>query len=279
MICTMIMALPHIPRGILRKILAWSTIVGTGIAILFLVMRPSTINTPFGPESSKYFTDIFHGFFLPWVLASVIGWLELTKTFKKQKLLLVTFASFFVISFAFAFNDRLGIGFWTNRLNAYILLCVVLGAGIGLACITKKIALERVAVLIIILLIVALTGSTFHDNINIYKRYESPHTDARIRPDNLEAITWINQNLPKDATITSSTATRYYEWLHVLTTHTQNFISKSSIDDTNSYNGIKNPYLVIFTNEEGVPDKILHDEMHFHLRFQNTGAKIYEVTL
>ncbi|MEO6077515.1 MAG: hypothetical protein ABIP54_01900 [Candidatus Andersenbacteria bacterium] len=277
MICVMVMSLPHIPRGILKKILVWSTAVGVGIATLFLSIRSSTIRTPFTPEASKYFTDLFHGFFLPWVLASVIGWIELTKTIKKNTLLLTTLVSFFVTSFAFACNDRLGIGFWTNRLNAYILLCVALGAGIGLALITRKIVLERMALLIIILLIIAFTGSTFHDNINIYKRYESSHTDARIRPDNLAAISWLNEHLPKDAVLASTAVTRYYEWLPVLTYHKQYIIK--SIENIGSYSGMKNPYLVIFTNEEGVPDSILNNTTNFHLKFKNTGSQIYEVTL
>lgn len=279
MICTLIIALPHLSKGVMKRIIMWCTAVSAVVAVFFIALRSKTIGTPFVPESSLYYQDLFHGFFLPITLASSIGLIEIFHRYKSRKTFIVIGGSLVSLAFFFSMNDRLGIGFWTNRLNVYFLICLTVCAAVGLASAIQRIHNSTLALTAVLLMLIGMTGTTLHDNQHIYHRYESPSTDARLRPDNLVAILWLKNHIEENAVIASSGATRYYEWIPVLTNHQWKLIDKQDLSDPQTYQSLHDPYFIVFTNQEGVPSRIQSDPEHFHLEFENKGSQIYHITL
>lgn len=177
-----------------------------------------------------------------------------------------------------ALNDKLGVGFWTNRLSIYLTLCIIIAGSIGFAAMIKTIRPIWVTTIFCTSLLIALTLSVFHDNMNIYRRFESPSTYTRIHPDELAAIAWIKDHVPSSANILTSKATRNYEWIPVLSgiewDHTIG--EQLKLLEKNIYA----PYtlVVYFTKTEKVPDVIKEKTNLYHLEYENKGAAIYHIT-
>lgn len=271
---------PHDTAGerLLRKIYSYSALVATLFAICILASRHSVFSLAFRPESSQYLPELFHGFFLPWTVASIYGWYLMIYAHKERLVLITSFASFFFISILVAANNQLRIGFWTNRLNVYVTICIIIGASVGFDRMLDALRRTWIQVLFASALLIALTGSVFHDNQNIYRRYESPSTYTRIHPDELAAIGWIKEHTPPSAHVLTSLATRHYEWIPVLSGLWWDNALPGQLEAIEK--NIYAPYtlLVYFTKTEKVPEHIRARTEHYHLEYENKGAAIFHIT-
>ena len=185
--------------------------------------------------------------------------------------------SFFFIAFLLGLNDYLGIGFWTHRLDVYLILFVVIAASIGFASLLDNLRVSITTSIFACLLITGLTTSVFHDNQNIYKRYESPSTYSRIHPQELAAITWMNSNLSDTATIFTSGETRNYEWIPVLTHLNWKLITDATPGLQAQSAHAQNPITVFFTRKDNVPDTIINNPQQYQLIYENPSVKIYKI--
>ena len=272
LICTLIVS-----AMIFDKKIAFISIAITIVAASLIYVRRSVFFIPDGHEASKYIPELLHGFYSPWLLAALYGWFCIIQKYKNHTLLLTAFGSFLSISFLLGANDLLGIGFWTNRLDVYMIIFIIIAASTGFATILKNLRASILATSIASLLSLGLTMSAFHDNQNIYKRYESPSTYSRIHPQELESIAWMNNNLPAGTTILTSEETRNYEWIPVLT-HFERLVKKQ--DDTpliQQVLGIRNVALVFFTRKDNVPDNISNNPTQYRLLYKNPSVEIYAI--
>jgi hypothetical protein len=263
----------------IRYIILWCSLGCIAAGLFFFATKPGIFNLAFTPESSKYSPELFHGFFLPWLLASIIGYLHMTIMHKKEWLFLVTLGSFLVVSFLFAINDQLGIGFWVNRLNAYLIICICLGGGVGFSYLLGQLRSPVLSTLIAVFLLTGITGSVFHDNQNIYRRYESPSTYSRIHPDELAAISWAKEHIQPPSIILSSGLTRHYEWIPVLSRSSWQALKERDLFSVERYKTFEHPYLIFFTKKEKVPSWISEGSNTYHEIFRNNGAVIYRISL
>ena len=248
----------------------------TAIASIVIYFRQDILQIS-SHEASKYIPELLHGFYLPWVLAALYGWFCIIKAHKQHALLLTTLGSFFAISLMLGANDLLGIGFWTNRLDAYIVIFTVIAGSTGLAEIFKNIQSPILTTCIASLLCVGLTMSAFHDNQNIYKRYESPSTYTRIHPQELESITWMNNNLPSNITLFTSGETRNYEWIPVLAHFTWALEKDDGRTLLQQSSGTQNPVVVFFTRKDNTPDDVSSNQAQYTLLYKNPSVQIYKI--
>ena len=243
---------------------------GAGIAIIgalvIFASRYSIFSLGFQPESSKYIPELFHGFFLPWTIASIYGWYILLNTHKKNVVLIYSLASFFFVSLLVGSNNQLGIGFWTSRLNVYATICIIVGGSIGFTHLLGSLRPKWLIAPFAATLLISLTGSIVYDNQNIYKRNESETVTTRINKHELQAIVWLKENAPLSARVISSAETRHYEWVPVLSGLSWN-------------SETPNPYTlrIFFTRREKVPEYILQQPERYRLEYENKGAAIFHM--
>ncbi|OGY37003.1 MAG: hypothetical protein A3E36_04630 [Candidatus Andersenbacteria bacterium RIFCSPHIGHO2_12_FULL_45_11b] len=259
---------------IVYLICAFACVIIASAALLF---KKSIITLQFTHEASKYAQDMFHGFFLPWLLAGIFGWATIIKNHASRYVFFTSMGSFIFLSILLAMNNSLGIGFWTNRLNSYLILCIVIFAAIGMDKILKNLNNQFITAAISICLIAGLAMSTFVDNKNIYTRYESSSTYARIHPDELAAIAWMNTNLPNYADVYSTIKTRNYEWIPVLTSLRWKPLEDWEIPSVQNNHAIIYPIFVYFTRAEGVPEDVWGRPDIFRLEYHNDGAMIFHI--
>ncbi len=262
-----------------RRILIWCFVASICAGALFLSTREEIFHLDFTPEASKYSPELFQGFFLPWLLASIVGFFQISSHNKKTRLFLITLTSFLVVSFLFAINDQLGIGFWTNRLNAYLLLCICIGAGVGFSSLQERLRSPLATGLLTLFLVTGICASVFHDNQNIYRRSESPSTYSRIHPDELSAIEWMQKNIESTSTILSSNVTRHYEWIPVLSGIPWEPLREHELFSRSTHETFEHPFIVFFTKKEQVPEWIIQNARTYHEEFRNNGAVIYRISL
>ncbi|HLC49640.1 MAG TPA: hypothetical protein VJI96_04635 [Candidatus Andersenbacteria bacterium] len=251
---------------LLRKIYSYSAGVAILLALGIFATRYRIFLLSFNFESSKYLRELFIGSFFPWAITAIYGWYHIVLLHKKNIVLITTLASFFFVSLLIAANDRLGIGFWTNRLNAYVTICIIVPASIGFARMIDMLRPKGIALLFTGTLLASLTGSVVYDNRNIYKRNESSTISTRITHDELQAIAWMKENISLSANVVSSSATRHYEWLPVLAGLSRNDIASSP-----------NTFLVFFTRTETVPEYIGEKPEQYHLEYINKGAAVFRI--
>lgn len=271
LICTL-----AISAMIFDKRVALLAIVITSVAGVIIYFRQDILQIS-SHEASRYIPELLHGFYLPWLLAALYGWFCIIQKHKENALLLTTLGSFLSISFLLGANDLLGIGFWTNRLDAYLLIFVIVAGSIGFATVLKNLKAPIFATCIASFLCIGLTMSAFHDNENIYKRYESPSTYTRIHPQELESLTWMNNNLPMNATIFTSGETRNYEWIPVLTKFRWNIEKADGRTLLQQITGTQNPITVFFTRKDGTPEDIINNQKQYTLLYKNPSVQIYKI--
>ncbi len=263
----------------IRRIIVWCSIACVIAGAFYFNTKEEIFHLTFTPESSKYSPELFHGFFLPWLLASILGYFHIAQTHRKERLFLTIAVSFVTVAFLLAINDQLGIGFWTNRLNAYLLLCVSLGAGVGFSYALDQFRSKILSTLLALCLLVGMNESVWHDNENIYKRYESPSTYSRIHPDELSAIAWMKENIPSSSTVITSPLTRHYEWIPVLSGLHWESLEEGDLLSLEKHETLNEPYLVFFTKKEAVPHWLAENTERYHQEFQNKGVVIYRISL
>lgn len=261
----------------IRKIFTWITAT-IMVAILYIATRTKDVLLLESRESSLYIPELFHGFFLPWLMASILGWaIYVTKRSKHTLVTSLGFGCFFFISFLLAANNYLDIGFWTNRLNVYVLLCITAGAAIGITSILKGLRAPIIATLMMGSMLIGLTISVWNDNANIYKRNESTNTYIRIHPEELEAISWIRDNTPLHAIVFTSNATRHYEWIPVLSSREWVPITIDTIQSP-KYAELENEkYIVFFTRKEEAPEHIRTNTAEYSLVYNESAVEIFRV--
>lgn len=260
-----------------RKIFTWITGV-SAIVGLYLIATRWKVLLLSSPESSIYMPELFHGFFFPWLLMSIVGWIVFIAEHQKRNRILVTsIGCFFVLSFFLAANDSLGVGFWTNRVNAYALICIVFSAAIGFSKVLGNLKSSFAAASIASLLIIGLTVSVNDTNANIYNRNESKTLYIRIHPEELEAIDWIEKNTSLHAIIFTSAITRHYEWIPVLSNRKWMAVAIEDIANP-KYQTIENEkYLVFFTRIEKAPEDIRNNSFRYTHVYKNDGAEIFQM--
>ncbi len=251
----------------LRKIYTFTALTASVFAAYIFATRFSVFSIAFRFESSRYLQELFHGFFLPWTLASIYGWYLFIQAFRDRFILIISLSSFFFVSILLAANDQLGIGFWTNRLNAYVTICIIIGAAIGFSRMLDALRPKLFTMVFATTLLIALTGSVINDNQNIYKRNESTTITTRINQNELDAIAWLNEYVSTPANVLSSAATRHYEWIPVL--------SDLSWNEINSPHPI---YYIFFTRTEKVPEHVWEQGDRFRMVYRNQDAVIFSVT-
>ena len=285
---TLVITIPHLWIGKfavskkdikMRKHLTISTLGLLIFSIGILATKWDIFLIPFTRESAKYISELFKGSAFPWTVASMFGAYTIFKKQKKYPILIIILGSFYFLSFLLAINDQIGIGFWTNRLSPYIVLCIFIGASIGFAEIAKNLGAPIAITIIASFLLVGISSSTFHDNQTIYKRLESPGTYSRIHPSELAAIEWIKENAPPHSYIFTSNKTRHYEWIPILSERDWQAVSQEQIANQKIPHNSNNKYymLVIFTHKEEIPQNILQNPERYRLRYENPGAAIFDV--
>ncbi len=247
------------------------------IPITIIYVRKSILFIPFSHESSIHIFELLHGFYFPWLIAAIYGWCCIIKKYSNNALLLTGFGSFLFIAFLLGANDYLGIGFWTHRVDVYLILFVVIAASVGVSSLFKNLRTVNFATLFSCLLIIGLTLSVFHDNENIYKRYESPSTYSRIHPQELAALAWMNTHLPSSSVIFTSGETRNYEWIPVLTNFQWKLVTDTTPALQTQMTGVQNPIIVFFTRKDNVPDAIGKDASRYNLIYENPSVKVYNL--
>ncbi|HSX25311.1 MAG TPA: hypothetical protein VLG69_05070 [Candidatus Andersenbacteria bacterium] len=252
-------------------------ILASIIPVIILYIRQSILYIPFTRESSSHIFELLHGFYFPWLLAAIYGWYSFLQKYKKNNLLIIGFGSFLFVSFLLGLNDYIGIGFWTHRVDIYLVLFVIIMGSIGFSGLLKNLLNPTFAAIFSCVLIIGLTLSIFHDNENIYKRYESPSTYSRIHPQELLAIDWMNKNLPVDTTVFTSAETRNYEWIPVLTPLKWILVSNTPYLFHNQISNAQNPVIIFFTRKDNVPDSVRNDSEHYNLLYENPSVKIYSI--
>src|SRR3989338_1120871 len=262
---------------IIRKIFTWITIAGAVTALYLLATRFEVLLLQ-SRESSIYIPELFHGFFYPWLLLSILGWtMFIILSAKHNALTAISLGSFFFLSFLLAANNYLGIGFWTNRVNAYLLICIVLGAAIGFSYIVETTKAPRISVLAAIFVLLGATISVWHTNANIYRRTESKTLYIRIHPEELEAIAWIRTTTPLHSIVFTSAITRHYEWIPVLSDREWKTITLNEIQSP-KYEELENEkYITFFTRKERAPEYIRNNTVKYSLVYENKGSEIFQI--
>ncbi len=257
----------------IRKVFAWITIASIALASYALITRWEVLLLR-DKESSKYMPELLRGFFFPWLLVSIVGLISFIKQHKKNIILVTGLGCFFFLSLLLAANT-LGVSFWTNRVNAYLLLCVTLGAAIGVSELLTNLKPFFLTAFIAPCIIIGLTASVIHTNANIYQRNESLSVYIRIHPEELAAIEWIKNTTPLHTIVFTSDSTRHYEWIPVLSNRKWTAISIEEIQNP-EYQSLENEkYLVFFTRKEKAPDAIRNDSSKYSLVYETSGAEIF----
>lgn len=260
-----------------RLVLSWVAAVSIIAASLILLTKWSILFLPFKQEGSRYIPELLNGSFTPWILASILGCFVILRKHAQKKILLINLGNFFFLAFFLAVNDKFGIGFWTNRLNSYLVLIVCISATAGIGILIKHLRSPILSTIVISFVLIGSMGSTYHDNQNIYKRYESPIIYSRLHPEELAALTWIRDSTPLHTIVLSSAATRHYEWIPILAQREWEITSQTVVERMNSVNQTNTNIIIFFQQQEKVPEYIRSQPNIFSLTYETKGAAIFSI--
>ncbi len=158
------------------------------------------------------------GFFL---LISPAGLVVLAKKYLLNRSpLIIGLFSFSFLAWLLANNHLLGIGVLTGRFSTYFAIATTALAAAAFPWLTTVLFPKRsVRVAVVIALFVSLSLAAWNENARIYNFYESPPKYARIHPDELAAIEWLEKNYAVPQVVASSRANRHSEWIPILSKH------------------------------------------------------------
>lgn len=266
--------LPPTDRTVVQTLLIISAIT-VAIAALVLYFKQEILRLTIRPEDSSRLFNYLNDQFLPWTIAAIPGLLLFVSHNRRRPVIAIVGLGLAFISVILAFNDRLGIGLWPNRLAPYFLLIVTLGAAYGLPWALAQVFPRPVArLLFFVALFLPLAVGVWEKNSHLYQLYESPNLYVRLHPNELEAITWINHNLPASAKIYSSATTRHYEWIPALTNVSWQALSEDKLRHVRAYRPDGENYIIYFTHAEGPPTEVLERSDQYQKVFGNRGALI-----
>jgi len=201
-----------------KKIILLSVAVLVATLALVITWRSEVIRLPFIPEHSPYSQELLFGSFERWFMLAIPGFYLLCRKLKKDTPASALFPAFIFMSSLLAFNDKLGIGFWTGRLSPYLLIATIWCAAYAFPRLLHRLIQYRaVCSLIAITLLLVHGFGTFTDNQRTLALYDSPSRYLRTTDDEIDAILWLRNHTPSSQRILTSNANRHTEWLGALT--------------------------------------------------------------
>ena len=252
--------------------------ISTGLFLIVLTTRYQVLSVPFHPESSPYTRELIFGSFTAWTMLAVLGYAALTHKLRNQPAHIIVFGSFVFLSVLLAFNDQLGIGFWTRRLTCYLLLAIIIACAYILPRLLNKIiTYPAISTAAALALFGALSISVWHENDGRYNHYQSPRNYGRLLVNERAAITWLQLYLPPGATVYSSTANRNTEWIAALTNVNWIPVDKDPIQNILASKIFQNSYAIYLTHQEEVPAEYKKDTAHYRVIYHNDSAYIIQV--
>lgn len=250
----------------------------------FPLTRPFTI--PFiEPQSEDFFVlDMLKSKFAPWLVLSLPGLSLMTRQLRRRLPAATSLLSFFWLSFLLTTNSSLHVGLWENRFRTYFIMSVSLSAGLALPALLRSAFRGPVLrFLFTSLLITTLAVLTWRDNAATYRYYEEPNNQT-LPPDVRAALTWMKDNLAPTDALASTTATRYGEWIPILTPFRWQELPPNYPLFTTPGNELYTiaraqsfTHLILFLHHEDVPRAIAERPELFKVAFANPSAAIYQL--
>jgi hypothetical protein len=217
--------------------------------------------------------------FLPIILIAPLGIPILLKKLQShpqtRNLIVVSLIAFSILGL----NHIFGVHVWERRFAPYFVITIVVLSSVAWPFILKNIFTWRGNRFIFSLLFFStIAVIVWPKNAFVYNYYESTSQYARISPDEISAIEWMQTNLPPASTIRATNATRHSEWIPVLSEHEYRQVNENDPIgqlDSPFYSG--NYYMAFFTNEESVPNEIKDNPSAFPVVFQNQAVTLITI--
>lgn len=246
--------------------------------ITIFTLRSAVFSIEAKNEHSAYAQELSQGSFLPWSLLALVGYISLARKYASSPDKIILFGSFTFISFLLAFNDLLGVGFWTPRLASYLLLAVIMGAAYILPIAGEQVWKKQWLYVVFFLLLFSSLGSgVWRENSARYNYYESPSRYGRLLRGERSAITWLQANVPTGSQIYSSMENRNTEWISALSTLPWTPITSDPVQHIINTSKNVGGYAIYFTHRENLPTEYVTDTIHYRVLYHNDAAAVVQV--
>ncbi len=255
------------------------------LLVVRLIIRSGVFSdvkaTPEHTPIMEYFTSSI----TPYVIVAPYGLLMLVKKLRQRLLPLLVLLAFMFVSLLLAFNNTLGIGAWTHRLQTYLILATVLAASVAWPPLVKF-ALRKPALQVLwhMTFFATMAAATWQHSAEIYSRYESPSRYARLHSGELTAIEWMRSHLPEESRILTTTVNRHSEWIPALTDFVWFGVQENDrmftlrSQELYAY-AVDHPatHMTFFLRREKVPQNIETKPALFHVVYKTKDAVIIEL--
>lgn len=245
----------------------------TLLAIASLFNQHSFFDHIPSQDRTVSFLDSIRSWIAPaWILAP-IGFIALAKGFKRHLAGTAAIMAFSYLALLLTFNDLLGISVWTFRFSTYLTSAIVLLFSIALPrLLITAIPYKSLRHIFAALILLSIYIPGWTAAASVFAHYESPSKYARIHPDELSALEWMNNNLPPQSTILSTQENRHSEWIPILTRHqwksVHGKISAELLRDDQF------THVIYLKKREGVPTYVRD---HFSVVHETDAAAIFNL--
>lgn len=234
-------------------------------------------------QSNSYWFDFITSSFQPVILLSPLGFILLQKYLRKSLPTLILLDIFILTTIALAFSNVPHLGSWSLRFVPLVIVSITVLGSIALKkCLTAIFKVPSLISLSLLMLFAGVGILVWDNNSRVYAFYESPARYARIHPDEIAAISWMQNNIPAASNVVASISNRHSEWIPALSS--LNLISmpenkimlRKAGYDISEDSQVK--YFIFFLRRESVPKYMLIDPERYRVIFQNKGAVVINRT-
>lgn len=187
---------------------------------------------------------------------------------KRDTLRSVTLSSFALTALILSQSHAGGLSPLPYRFESYLVLAVIIGFSLVVPTLLRLLfATTWTKAMAVIVMFGTLGTASWNANAFVFNFYESPSKYARIHPDEIAAMQWMQSNLPTTAHIGTTNENRHSEWIPIIAE--RSWTGFDSVKDL-----LTNPnitYVTFLNHREKVPSPFINQQPVY----QNNGAIIF----
>ncbi|MBI4022147.1 MAG: hypothetical protein HY372_02225 [Candidatus Andersenbacteria bacterium] len=268
------------------RLIKYLAVLIAALAVLSIRRVIRGLQLPFVESQAKdyFLLDVLRSKFTPWLVVSLPGLAVMVRQLRRSLPTATSLLSFLWLSFLLTTNSSFSTGLWENRFRTYFITAVCLAAGLALPALVQSAFRSAFLQLLFVSLLFTTTAAlTWKDNADTYRYYETPNNQT-LPPDARSAIGWLADHAPANSVIASTTATRYGEWIPVLTSlrwhelsANHPLLSASGEELSAAARTAELTHLIFFTHHEDVNPALRDNRSSFIIPFTNSSTVIVQL--